>query len=499
MKKYFFIFLIIFSFLAKAQYPNDIIHSGATGIRSKSTSTFSLVDIDAANGDAALRFAKAGVNQWNTRNRPADDYYEIFELGGGGSRFVIQDGTGNVGIGETTSPSYRLDVLHAGATGIRNRSSSSFSIIDIDGANGDAALRFAKAGVNQWNIRNNPGNDDLQFFELGGGGGERMAVQNSTGNLLVGGIVEGGKVSIGNFNATNNTTTSVSGFTEIHGLDVRSSATETTGKIGGYFSADGSSNYNHSIFTEAGTAGSTNSGINGRVNTAPAVGSLSMGIRGNDVVGASNTYAGYFIGKVHVNGTLTTTGPKPFTIDHPLDPENKILRHFAIESPDVLNMYSGNITTDANGKAIVKLPDYFESINKEFRYQLTVIGTFAQAIVSEEIKENEFVIETSKPNVKVSWEVKATRNDGYMKFVNTMVSEEEKPSYAKGKYFMPEAYQKPVSMGVNYNENEKADLSKVRKTEKKSVAEGPSSIDDIPTQKVLLNKRVVDVKQSIDN
>ena len=64
--------------------------------------TFSVVDIDAANGDAALRFAKAGVNQWNTRNRPADDYYEIFELGGGGSRVVIQDGTGNVGIGETT-------------------------------------------------------------------------------------------------------------------------------------------------------------------------------------------------------------------------------------------------------------------------------------------------------------------------------------------------------------------------------------------------------------
>lgn len=497
MKKYFFTILVLFSFLAKAQYPNDIIHSGSTGIRSKSTGSFSVVDIDGANGDAALRLAKAGVNQWSIRNRPADDYLEIFELGGGVSRLVIQDGTGNVGIGETTSPSYKLDVLHGGATGIRSRSSSIFSVIDIDGANGDAALRFVKAGVNQWNVRNNPSTDDLQFYELGGGG-ERMAIQNTTGNLLVGGIVEGGKVSIGNFNASNNTTTSVSGFTEIHGLDVRSDETESTGKIGGYFSADGSTSYNHSIFTEAGTAGNTNSGINGRVDTAPAVGALSIGIRGNDAAGAANTYAGYFIGKVHVNGTLTTTGPKPFTIDHPLDPENKILRHFAIESPDVLNIYSGNITTDANGKATVKLPDYFAAINKDFRYQLTVIGTFAQAIISEEISGNEFVVETNKPNVKVSWEVKATRNDGYMKYVNTMAAEEEKPTYVKGKYFTPEAHQKPVSMGVNYIENEKTNISNIRRAEAKRVAEGPSSIDDMPIQKVL-PKKVVEGKQSTDN
>ena len=93
---------------------------------------------------------------------------------------VIQDGTGNVGIGETTSPSYKLDVLHAGATGIRSRSSSSFSVIDIDGANGDAALRFQKAGIGQWNMRNDPSNDNLQIFELGGGG-ERLQIQNTTG------------------------------------------------------------------------------------------------------------------------------------------------------------------------------------------------------------------------------------------------------------------------------------------------------------------------------
>ena len=76
------------------------------------------------------------------RNRPGDNYLEIFELGGGGSRMVIQDGTGNVGIGETANPTYKLDVLHGGSTGIRSRSSGSFSVVDIDAASGDAALRF---------------------------------------------------------------------------------------------------------------------------------------------------------------------------------------------------------------------------------------------------------------------------------------------------------------------------------------------------------------------
>ena len=80
-------------------YKLEVDHGGATGLLVKSTASFSVVDIDASSGDAALRFVKAGVNQWNTRNRPADNYYEIFELGGGGSRFVIQDATGFVGIG----------------------------------------------------------------------------------------------------------------------------------------------------------------------------------------------------------------------------------------------------------------------------------------------------------------------------------------------------------------------------------------------------------------
>ena len=86
-----------------------------------------------------------------------------------------------VGIG-TDAPAYKLDIHHGGGTGLQVFSSSSFSVIDIDAASGDAALRFAKAGVNQWNVRNDPSTNNLQIFELGGGG-ERLNIQNSTGNL----------------------------------------------------------------------------------------------------------------------------------------------------------------------------------------------------------------------------------------------------------------------------------------------------------------------------
>lgn len=77
----------------------------------------------------------------------------------------------------------------------------------------------------------------------------------------------------------------------------------------------------------------------------------------------------------------------------------------------MLNIYNGNITTDANGDATVVLPAYFEALNRDFRYQLTVIGQFAQAIVQDEIQANHFTIKTDKPGVKVSWQVTGIRQD----------------------------------------------------------------------------------------
>ena len=73
-----------------------------------------------------------------------------------------------------------------------------------------------------------------------------------------------------------------------------------------------------------------------------------------------------------------------FKIDHPLDPANKYLSHSFVESPDMMNIYNGNVVTDANGEAVVELPDYFEALNRDPRYQLTVIGSFADAQIARE-------------------------------------------------------------------------------------------------------------------
>src|SRR5207302_10281558 len=115
---------------------------------------------------------------------------------------------------------------------------------------------------------------------------------------------------------------------------------------------------------------------------------------------------------VSIPGTLTKAAGS-FKIDDPLDPANKTLSHSFVESPDMMNIYNGNVVTDERGEAVVALPSYFEALNRDFRYQLTVIGQFAQAIIMSEIKENRFQIKTDKPNVKVSWQVTGVRHDAF--------------------------------------------------------------------------------------
>jgi hypothetical protein len=38
------------------------------------------------------------------------------------------------------------------------------------------------------------------------------------------------------------------------------------------------------------------------------------------------------------------------------------------------NLYDGVATLDGKGRAVVRLPNWFEALNAEFRYQLTAIG-----------------------------------------------------------------------------------------------------------------------------
>jgi hypothetical protein len=153
-------------------------------------------------------------------------------------------------------------------------------------------------------------------------------------------------------------------------------------------------------------------------------------------------------GTVNVNGTFTA-GDKKFKIDHPLDPANKYLYHTSVESSEMMNIYTGNVTTDASGLATVQLPDWFEALNTDFRYQLTAIGQFAQAIVASEISQNEFSVRTDKPNVKVSWQVTGVRHDAFAK-ANRIPVEVEKASADRGHYLYPEAIGQPATARIGY-------------------------------------------------
>ena len=166
---------------------------------------------------------------------------------------------------------------------------------------------------------------------------------------------------------------------------------------------------------------------------------------GNSWVLADASDGANFFGAVVGFGTYVytdffVTGAKNFIMDHPLDPANKTLQHSCLEGPEVLNVYSGSITLDEDGTAIVNLPDYFEAINKDYRYQLTAIGGAAPSLhIAEEIVDNTFKIGGGVAGMKVSWEVMGVRNDPYFRD-NPYQVVKEKTAAQKGKYFYPQGY-----------------------------------------------------------
>ena len=172
-------------------------------------------------------------------------------------------------------------------------------------------------------------------------------------------------------------------------------------------------------------------------------------------------------GNLSVAGTLSKGGGS-FKIDHPLDPENKYLYHSFVESPDMMNIYNGNVMTNADGEAIVTLPDYFDALNKDFRYQLTVIGTFAQAIVAEKVKDNRFTIKTSVPGVEVSWQVTGIRQDPWAN-KNRIPVVEEKEERDRGHYLHPAAYDKPEEKGVEWA-RDPAQMKQIKEEREKNSA-----------------------------
>lgn len=186
-------------------------------------------------------------------------------------------------------------------------------------------------------------------------------------------------------------------------------------------------------------------GVHGVANASSG---LNYGVRGSTL--STGGYAGYFdapsggtagrfVGNVSIAGSLSKSSGS-FKIDHPLDPMNKYLYHSFVESPDMMNVYNGNVTLDGSGAAWVELPAYFEALNRDFRYQLTPIGGPGPNLyIAQEVQSNRFLIAGGAPGLRVSWQVTGIRQDAFAK-ANPIVVEVDKPVEERGALLHPEAF-----------------------------------------------------------
>lgn len=382
---------------------------------------------------------------------------------------------GNIGIG-LTNPLAKLHVLGDGSYsgGIRIStpgSNNAGASLLLDGSNIDWALVATNAGFpmggNKFVIRN-------QTF------GNTPLVINSNGNVGLNDDDPSAKLSVKATSGESNTVTILSSTasnsnvilqSEYNGdplaqrdvIAIRGKAVAGTGfgvgadLEGGNFGLRAIGRGNaankavYGVFGEASGNAGTRYGVYGNANGSTGV-SINYGIYGTTSGMGFGNYAGYFQGNVHVSGTLSKSSGS-FKIDHPADPANKYLVHSFVESPDMMNVYNGNTVTDENGFATVTLPDYFELLNRDFRYQLTVIGTFAQAIIKEKVKGNQFVIQTSEPDVEVSWQVTGVRKDPYAE-KNRIIPVVEKPAAEKGTYLNPEVYEQASHKALGHPKGE---------------------------------------------
>jgi hypothetical protein len=118
------------------------------------------------------------------------------------------------------------------------------------------------------------------------------------------------------------------------------------------------------------------------------------------------------------------------------------------------NIYDGVVLTDGKGYATVALPEWFETLNRDFRYQLTVLdetdsSAFAQAKVVRKMAGNQFAIRTSRPHVEVSWQITGIRRDPFAN-ANRIPVEEDKRATERGRYLHPEAWGLSQELGIDY-------------------------------------------------
>ena len=99
------------------------------------------------------------------------------------------------------------------------------------------------------------------------------------------------------------------------------------------------------------------------------------GIYGATDLSHPNGAAGEFHGDLLLLGTICfAKSLRP--MDHPQDPENRLLEQAAVEAPELLTLYRGKAQLDERGEATVAMPSYFVALTREdvATVNLTPIG-----------------------------------------------------------------------------------------------------------------------------
>jgi hypothetical protein len=194
----------------------------------------------------------------------------------------------------------------------------------------------------------------------------------------------------------------------------------------------------------AGMSGATASGFGVYGTTTSGIGVVGQGIA------AAGGYAGYFYGNVRVIGSCCAAGAGTIQIDDPLDPANKTLSHAFVASPEMMNLYNGDVTLDAKGEATVQLPAWFSALNTDFRYQLTAVGGPGPNLyIAQKVENNRFRIAGGTPGGEVSWQLTGIRQDPYAN-AHPVPVEADKAGDDRGHYLYPAEIGQSESRGIGY-------------------------------------------------
>ena len=140
---------------------------------------------------------------------------------------------------------------------------------------------------------------------------------------------------------------------------------------------------------------------------------VGAGALGSETILSDNArIAKVIAGNLTVKGWLRKAA-SDFEREYPPDGAGEYLARSVVESADAMKICGGVVTLDASGEAVVRLPDYFEVLNRDFRYQLTPVGAYAPVFIASKIKGNAFRIAGGSAGLEVSWQVSGVRRGDY--------------------------------------------------------------------------------------